>query len=84
MATDILELPPGTLRAARMSVEELKLELALYLYEGGRLSEGKAREMTGLSHRQFRQHLAARGVGPKLTPEDVDRDLATLRRLDRS
>ncbi len=80
---DIVELPPGTLSAARMSAEELKVELAIHLFAQRRLSEGKAREMTGLSLWQFRHLLAARGIGQRLTPEDIDRDVETLRRLGR-
>lgn len=81
--TDIVELPPGTLSAARMSAEELRIELAIHLFSRRRLSEGKARELTGLSLWQFRHLLAARGIGPHLTPDDVDKDVATLRKLGR-
>ena len=83
IAADIVELPSGTLSAARMTAAELKIELGVYLFSQGRLSEGKAREMTDLSHWQFRNLLAARGVGPGTTAEDVDKDVATLRLLGR-
>lgn len=80
---DIIELPLGTLSAARMSADELKLELAIHLFSQRKLSEGTAREISGLSLWQFRHLLAARGIGPHLTPADVDKDLATLRKLGR-
>jgi len=75
---EVLEIPPGTLGAARMTKAEVKLELAILLYSQGRLSFGKARELAGMNHWPFRHTLAARGVSPHYEPEDVDKDRAAL------
>ena len=40
-----LELPAGLLEAARMTVDDAKLELALALFARGKLSLGKAAEL---------------------------------------
>ena len=83
MRSITIQLPQDVLDSARLSVAELKLELAVSLYQQGRLSLGKARELAGISLWQFRQVLAARRIPPHLQPEDVDADAETLRRLGR-
>ena len=80
---DLLELPVGTLSATRLTREEVKVELAVLFYAQGRLSLGKAGLLAGMSRWQFQHLLAARGVTIHLDAEDVDKDMATLRRLGR-
>lgn len=83
MQTITLEVPQDTLDAARLTVGELKLEIAIALYAQGRLSIGKARELADMPLWTFRQVLATRQIPPHLTPADVDADAATLRALGR-
>ena len=45
---------------ARLTVDELKVEMAVYLYTQGRLSIGKARELADVTLWEFRQLLASR------------------------
>jgi predicted HTH domain antitoxin len=78
MNSDVLELPHGTLAATRMSKDEVRLELAVMFYSSGRLSFGKARQLAGVDHLQFRHELAARGVAVQLEPHDIDSDLASI------
>ena len=40
-----IEIPREIIHATRMTPEELKRELAIYLFQLGKLSFGKAREM---------------------------------------
>ena len=77
-----LEIPLDVLDSARLTVEELRSELAIHLYEQGRLSVGKAHELAGLSLWEFRQLLAARGIPAHVGVEDLERDLETLRKLE--
>lgn len=44
-----IEIPAEVVHATRMTLEEMKLELALMLFQQGKLSFGKAREMAGLT-----------------------------------
>lgn len=44
-----LEIPDDVLDSARMTIDEIQVELAIHLYEQKRLSIGKARELPGLS-----------------------------------
>ena len=83
MQTITLEVPQDTLDAARLTVAELKLEIAIALYAQGRLSIGKARELADMPLWTFRQVLAARKIPPHLTATDVDADAATLQALGR-
>jgi predicted HTH domain antitoxin len=64
-----------------MTAEQLLVELAVHLYEQGRLSIGKAHELAGLSLWEFRQLLGFRHIAPHFDVEDLEQDLETLRRL---
>ncbi len=78
-----LEIPPAVMDSARLTVTELKLELALALYAQGRLSIGQARELAGVSLWELRQVLAARRIAPHYEVADLQEDAATLRALGR-
>ena len=77
-----LEIPNDVLDSAKMTLAELRTELAIHLYEEGRLSLGKAHELAGVSLWDFRQILGSRGIPPHLDSDDLDQDLETLRKLE--
>ena len=79
----ILEVPQSILDSARLTISDLKVEIAIYLYAQGRLSIGKARELAGLSLWEFRQSLASRRIAPHYDEVDLSEDAATLRELGR-
>lgn len=83
-ATASLEIPLEVLDSARLTVAELRAELAVHLYEQRRLSIGKAHELAGLSLWEFRQLLGARRISPHFNKEDLDQELGTLRELEGS
>ena len=78
-----LEIPQEILDSARLTADELKVEIAVYLYSSRRLSLGKARELAGLSLWQFRQLLATRQIEPHIDQDDLDEEFATLKELNR-
>jgi predicted HTH domain antitoxin len=78
-----LEVPQDILDSARLTVSELKVEIAVYLYAQGRLSIGKARELAGMTLWEFRQLLASRRIPPHYDVVDLDEDVATLREMGR-
>lgn len=78
-----LELSQDILDSARLTISDVKLELALSLYAQRRLSIGKARELAGLSLLQFRQILGARRIAPHYDVEDLEQDVQTLHTLGR-
>jgi len=78
-----IEVPQEILDSARLTVDELKVEIAIYLYAQGRLGIGKARELAGMSLWEFRQLLASRRIPPHYDETDLQEDMATLRELGR-
>ena len=79
----VLEVPQEILDSARLTVPELKVELAVHLYEQRRLGIGKARELAGMSLWEFRQLLSSRRISPHYEKTDLDQDVATLQKLGR-
>ncbi|WP_295391748.1 UPF0175 family protein [uncultured Thiodictyon sp.] len=78
MAVAQIEIPTDVLESARLSVPEIKQELALALYTQRRLSIGKARELAGMSLWDFRQLLGTRRISPHYDESDLAEDLAIL------
>ena len=78
----IVEVSQDILDSARLTISELKVELAVHLYEQGRLSFGKARELADVSVWEFRQILGSRRIAPHYDEAELDEDMVTLRRLD--
>ncbi len=83
MTTLTLELPSDVLLASRLTKSELKVELAIHLFDQGKLSLGKARELAGMDIWQFMQLLGARGITACYDVEEYEDDLETLKRLGR-
>ena len=81
--SNTLEIPQDLLDSARLTIEDLKVEIAVSLYANRRLSIGKARELAEMSLWQFRQVLAARRIPAHYDETDLDDDVATLRELGR-
>jgi len=78
-----IEIPREISQAARMSPEELKRELAIHLFEEGKLSFGKARSLAAMTIWEFQQLLGSRGIAVHYDIEDYEEDLETLKRLGR-
>lgn len=76
-----IELARSILDSARLTVPELKVELAVLLYQQGRLSIGKARELADMSLWQFRQLLGSRQIGPHYGIEEYREDVEALQQL---
>jgi len=58
----------------------LRRELAVALYREGILSVGKARELSGLSRREFHRLLGEREVDRYYTAEELEEDRGYARR----
>jgi predicted HTH domain antitoxin len=83
MNTYTIEVPQDILDSARLTVPELKVEMAVYLYSQGRLSIGKARELADMSLWEFRQLLGSRRISPHYDVADLEEDVDTLRQMGR-
>lgn len=82
-ATISIEIPREVLHVTRMTPEELRRELAIYLFQQGKLSFGKAKEMAGMTAWAFQQLLGSRSIPAHYAIEDYEQDLITLKELGR-
>ena len=83
MTTSVaIHIPKRLLQAARATPDELRVELAIQLYQQRRLSVGHARELAGMSLWEFRQLLATRRISPHYDVSDLDEDVQTWSKLD--
>jgi predicted HTH domain antitoxin len=73
-----LIITDATLTKAKLSANELLVDLACYLYDKKRLSMGQARTLTGLDHISFQKELAKRDIFIHYTEEDLNKDLKNL------
>jgi len=80
--TAVIEIPYYLMQAARTTPSELKVELAIQLYQQRRLSIGHARELAGMSLWEFRQLLANRRIAPHYDIVELDEDMQTWAKLD--
>ena len=80
---NILKIPQEILDSARLTVSDLKTDLAVSLYAQRHLSIGKAHELAEMSLWEFRQLLAFRRISPHYDISDLDDDMATLHELRR-
>jgi predicted HTH domain antitoxin len=78
-----IEISQEILDSARLTVPELKIEIAVALYAQGRLAFGKARELAAMPHWEFRQLLAARRIPPHYDLAELEEDVQTLRAAGR-
>ncbi len=80
-STISIEIPREIIHATRMTPQELKRELAIHLFQQGKLSFGKAREMADMTVWAFQQLLGSRDVSIHYDLEDYEGDLTTLKEL---
>ena len=78
-----IEISRDIIHATRMTPQELRRELAVYLFQQGKLSFGKAREMAAMTVWSFQQLLGSREIPIHYNIEDYDEDLSSLRELNR-
>ncbi|MDQ3633219.1 MAG: UPF0175 family protein [Acidobacteriota bacterium] len=83
MQTISLEIPTTTLAALGESpdefVSEMRIAAAVKWYELGRLSQGKAAEVAGLSRSAFIEALSRFKVSPiQITEEELSKELADV------
>ena len=80
-ATLSLDIPVDALASARMTLDDIRLELAVLLFRLDRLSMGKAAEFAQMPVGVFQGQLAVRRVGPHYGVDDALEDAAVLAKL---
>ena len=66
------------LQSAKMTPQELAVEIAVHLYDRKRLTLGQAKRLAGLDQISFQKELARRNVYIHLETEDVLQDIKNL------
>jgi len=67
------------LQAARLTESELKVELAITLYQQDRLTLGQAAELAGIRQLDLQKILGARRIPIHYSQNDLQQDLATVK-----
>jgi len=78
-----LIIPDEILQATKMSVDELKQEIAILLFQKEKLTLGQASRLAGMSQIQFQHLLARRQIPIHYDVAEFDEDLKTLQELGR-
>ncbi len=79
MSMITIDIPRTVLHAARVTTGELKRELAITLFQKGKLSFGKARELAEMTVWEFQQLLGSRKIPVHYDVAEYEEDLAILR-----
>ena len=81
-----VEIPEDTLKALGIPKQEankaIRQELAVYLFEKGKLSFGQARRLSGLSVWDFIELLRDRKVPLHYDVAELEEDLKTLKEIE--
>ena len=67
------------LQGSRLSETELKLEIAVMLFQKEKLSLGQASRLAALDHLEFQHLLASRNISVHYDVAEFEEDLKTLR-----
>lgn len=76
-------IPDDILQSAEMSEAELKLEIAIMLFQQDKISLGKARSLAGMSLLDFQREIASRGICIHYDVDEFEEDIQTLRSMGR-
>lgn len=67
-----------TLEKAALTPDELRLEIAIVLFQKNRFTLGQVAEFTGLHQRAVQRELAQRQIPLHYSLEDLEEDVKTL------
>jgi predicted HTH domain antitoxin len=73
-----LTIADDVLHAAKLSAEQLRMELAIALVQGDRLTLAQAADLAEVDRLTFQHVLAGRRVAVHYTAEDWQEDLRTI------
>ncbi|HMO39265.1 MAG TPA: UPF0175 family protein [Saprospiraceae bacterium] len=77
----VIELEDDILAQSNLTVEEIRLGIALWLFQEKEMSLGKCAKIAGMHKIAFQQELAKRQIEIHYTDEDFQRDLESLKYL---
>jgi predicted HTH domain antitoxin len=76
-----LEISEEIVAASHLTLEEVRLGLAIWLFQEKRVSLGKCAQVAGLHKVLFQKELAKRKIQVHYTEEDFERDLKSAKRI---
>lgn len=77
----IVEIADDLLVTSNVTPLEIRLGIALWLFQEKNVALGKCAEIAGLHKIQFQKELAKRRIPVHYTEEDLQRDAQAVRRL---
>lgn len=80
-AEEDLVITKELLDLIKLTPDELRIEIAVFLYAKEKLSMGQAKRLAGLDQLSFQKELARRDVYIHFSMEELKEDLETLRNL---
>lgn len=75
----LLELNDNVIKSTGLTEQELRIELAVRLYEDGKITVEQGGTMTGRGHIKFQHELGKRDIPWQFDIEDLHADLETLK-----
>ena len=75
-------IPDDIVHATRMTEEELKREIAIFLFEKDKLTLAQASHLAEMSRLQFQHLLASRQIPVHYDVAEFEEDLRTLQEMD--
>jgi predicted HTH domain antitoxin len=79
-----IEIPAEVFHTTRMTPKDMKLELALTLFQQGKISFGKAREMADMNVWDFQLLLGSRKIPVHYDVQDYLEDQTAIEALSKS
>ncbi len=77
-----LNISDEFLQTAKISEAELKLEIAIILFQQEKITLGTASQFVGMNQLEFQRILGSRKISIHYGIEDLHQDLQTLQALD--
>jgi predicted HTH domain antitoxin len=76
-----IELPEPELDSLQLTPDQARLELAVGLYAGRRVTLGRAAKIAGISYTGFMHEIGRRGLCIHYTADDARHDVAMVEKL---
>ncbi len=78
----LLTIPDNIVQSTRMTEDELRIEIAIMLYQKEKITLGQASELAEVNQLQFQHLLASRKIPINYDIDDLETDLKNLASLE--
>ena len=78
----VLTIPDNIIQSTRMTEGELRIEIAIMLYQKEKITLGQASELAQVNQLQFQHLLASREITINYDIDDLETDLKNLASLE--